>query len=109
MQDEKVFDYMVDQLAATGKFRWVNWGRQDQPLPTEGATAHILRVANDADYRNGTMETAERRVRYQVILTYWHPNVEIRKRRMLNYEAMIINTFNAKRLAALTQPGKTLA
>lgn len=109
MQDEKIFDDMVARLRATGKFRWVDWGRQDAPLPTEGATVHILRVANEADYRQANMDDAERRIRYQAILTYWNTNVDQRKRRMLNYEALIINEFNNKRLAGLTQPGKTLA
>lgn len=107
MQDEKVFDYIVSVLKATGKFRHVSWGDPGVSLPSDGASVVFQRFEFATDERFAAADFDERRVTYRATLSYRNPNPDLRKRRLLNYEGIIINSLHHKRLADLTMPRKT--
>jgi hypothetical protein len=107
MQDSTVFDDMVARLRATNKFRFVVWGQYDQPLPQEGAIAHIKRLGFNTDERTSSSNQEERQVPFQVELSVYDSDYERRKGRILDCEGIIINTFHHQRLGGLTLPYRT--
>ena len=107
MQDETVFDDMVAQLDATRKFNLVKWGDYDGTWPTSGATAHIRRYQFTIDERVGQLDDNDRRVDYRITLLYFNVNDNTRRRRILNFEAIIHNLFHMKKLGGLTMPHAT--
>jgi hypothetical protein len=109
MQDEIIFDDIAARIAATEKFYKVQWGRIDTPFPATGATVQILRVGFKTNLlQAGSMGESERLVTYHLILDYYNVNPDARRRKILRYEAILINLLNGKQLGGLTQPDRTL-
>lgn len=110
MNDSIIFDDMVRVLSdrTTERFRWVDWGPLDMAAPNEGIVARILRTGFNRDERLGNPDEEERRVLYQVVLTVYGADPDRRKKRILNYEAIIINSFHHQRLGGATIPARTL-